>query len=137
MFINLTAKAIEMAKSEYRAAHTYGTDAYDSLQEVRKAYPGFRVVIKEKKRTDHLKGLNVAYMEKHIQAHDDEERSIWKEFMTLRGLDESGNKAELAGAASVGELRMWFLHQFPEIKARRMASSRMALLCSITKVCTG
>ena len=36
--------------------------------------------------------------------------------MTLRGLDESGNKAELAGAASVGELRMWFLHQFPEIK---------------------
>ena len=32
------------------------------------------------------------------------------------GLDESGKKQELAAAASYGELKMWFLEQFPEIE---------------------
>ena len=116
MFINTTAKAIEMVKSEHRAAHTYGTPEYKSLQEVRKAYPSFRVVIKERKRTDRLKGLDVTYMEKYILAHDDGECSIMKVFYQLRGLDEKGKKVDLAAAASFGELRMWFLNQFPEVE---------------------
>jgi hypothetical protein len=33
MFINVTAKAVEMAKSEHRAAHTYGTIEYKNLQD--------------------------------------------------------------------------------------------------------
>lgn len=116
MFINVTAKAIEMAKSEHRAAHTYGTPEYKNLQEVRKAYPGYRVVIKERKRTDRLKGLDVVYMEKYILAHDDAERSTMKVFYQLRGLDENGKKLPLAAAASFGELRMWFLNKFPEVE---------------------
>ena len=116
MFINVTAKAIEMAKSEHRAAHTYGTPEYENLQEVRKAYPGYRVVIKERKRTDRLKGLDVDYMKKYIQAHDDADSNILKVFYQLRGLDENGKKLPLAAAASFGELRMWFLNQFPELE---------------------
>lgn len=116
MYINVSSKAIEMAKSEHRAAHTYGTTQYEELQEVRKAYPGFKVVIKERKRTDHLKGLNEAYMAKYIKDHDDEQQNIWKEFCELRGMDENGKKKELSGAASFGELRMWFLNRFPEIE---------------------
>ena len=116
MYINVTTKAIEMAKSEHRAAHTYGTSQYEELQEVRKAYPGFKVVIKERKRTDRLKGLNEAYMAKYIKDHDDEQQTIWKEFCELRGADENGKKKELSGAASFGELRMWFLNRFPEIE---------------------
>ena len=33
MYINVTTKVIEMAKSEHRAAHTYGTTQYEELQE--------------------------------------------------------------------------------------------------------
>ena len=115
MFINTSAMAIEMAKSEHRAAHTYGTPEYENLQEVRKAYPGYRVVIKERKRTDRLKGLDVDYMKKYIQEHD-ADGSILKVFYQLRGLDENGKKLSLAAAASFGELRMWFLNQFPELE---------------------
>ena len=116
MYINVTAKAIEMAKSEHRAAHTYGTSKYEELQEVRKAYPGFKVVIKERKRTDRLKGLDAEYMKKYIMSHDDDEGSILKVFYQLRGLDENGKKVEFAAVASFGELRMWFLNQYPEIE---------------------
>ncbi len=116
MYINVSSKAIEMAKSEHRAAHTYGTTEYENLQKVRKAYPGYRVVIKEHKRTDRLKGLDVDYMKKYIQAHDDADGSILKVFNQLRGLDENGKKLTLAAAASFGELRMWFLNQFPEVE---------------------
>lgn len=116
MFINVSTKAIEMAKSEHRAAHTYGTPEYENLQEVRKAYPGFKVVIKERKRTDRLKGLDVDYMKQYIKAHDDADGSVLKVFYQLRGLDENGKKVELAAAASFGELRMWFLNQYPEVE---------------------
>lgn len=126
MYINVTAKAIEMAKSEHRAAHTYGTTKYEELQEVRKAYPGFKVVIKERKRTDRLKGLNEAYMAKYIKDHDNEEHTIWKEFCELCGIDENGKKKKMSGAASYGELRMWFLNRFPEIE--NMSASVDAIL---------
>ena len=39
-----------------------------------------------------------------------------KVFYQLRGLDENGKKLSLAAAASFGELRMWFLNQFPELE---------------------
>ena len=116
MFINTSAMAIEMAKSEHRAAHTYGTTEYENLQEVRKAYPGFKVVVKERKRTDRLKGLDVEYMKNYIKVHDDAEGSILKKFYQLRGLDGNGKKVALAAAASFGELRMWFLNQYPEVE---------------------
>ena len=116
MYINVTAKTIEMVKSEHHAAHTYGTTQYEELQEVRKAYPGFKVVIKERKRTDRLKGLDVDYMKRYIKAHDNADGSVLKVFNQLRGLDESGKKVELAAAASFGELRMWFLNQYPEVE---------------------
>ena len=56
------------------------------------------------------------YMEQYIKVHDDADRSILKVFYQLRGLDENGKKVELAAAASFGELRMWFLNQYPEVE---------------------
>lgn len=43
-------------------------------------------------------------------------RRSWQISNALCGLDESGKKQELAAAASYGELKMWFLEQFPEIE---------------------
>ena len=116
MFINESSKVIEMTKSEYRTAHTYGTPEYDNLQEVRKAYPGFRVITKERKKVDRLKGLDVDYMKNYIIKHDGKESEIWKVFCQLRGLNVNEEKQELAAAVGFGELRMWFLTKYPEIE---------------------
>lgn len=52
-------------------------------------------------------------MKQYIESRNQEKLV---EFYTLCGLDESGKKQELAAAASYGELKMWFLEQFPEIE---------------------
>ena len=116
MFINESSKVIEMTKSEYRTAHTYGTPEYDNLQEVRKAYPGFRVITKERKKIDRLKGLDANYMKNYIIKHDGKDCENWKVFCQLRGLDENEEKQELSAAVAFGELRMWFLTAYPEIE---------------------
>ena len=116
MFINEFCKVIEMTKTEYRTAHTYGTPEYENLQEVRKAYPGFRVITKERKKTDRLKGLDVDYMKNYIIKHDGKDCENWEVFCQLRGLDVNEEKMELSAAASFGELRMWFLSVHPEVE---------------------
>ena len=116
MFINEFSKVIEMTKTENRSAHTYGTPEYDNLQEVRKAYPGFRVVVKERKKIDRLKGLDVDYMKNYILKHEGKTGENWKVFCQLRGLDENGKKQEFSPAVAFGELRMWFLTKYPEIE---------------------
>ena len=131
MFINECKKVIEMTKSENRAAHTYGTPEYDNLQEVRKAYPGFRVVVKERKQVDRLKGLDVPYMKKYILEHDSQNTENWKDFCKLRGLDEKEEKLELSVAVPFGELRMWFLATYPEVE--ELATSVEAILDAAKK----
>ena len=37
-------------------------------------------------------------------------------FYELRGLDEDGKKVSMAASATYGEVKMWFLTQFPEIE---------------------
>ena len=116
MFINESNKVIELTKSENREAHTYGTHQYEALQEIRKAYPGFRVITKERKKVDRLKGLDVDYMKNYILKHDGKDGENWEVFCQLRGLDVNEEKMELSAAASFGELRMWFLSVHPEVE---------------------
>ena len=47
MKTNLSNKTIELTKTEMNAAMTYGTEEYRALQEMRRDYPGFRVVAQE------------------------------------------------------------------------------------------
>ncbi len=121
MTINYTNNTIEMSKNEAKAAGKYGSDKFNELQALKAAEPTFRVVIVKSaaKKGDRFKGLDYDYMENYIKAHDDEEHSILTIFNELRGLDENGQKKELAAAATYGEIKMWFLSQFPQIKAMR------------------
>ena len=118
MTINYTNNTIEMTKNEAKAAGKYGSDKFNELHTLKAAEPTFRVVIVKSaaKRGDHFKGLTFEYMETYIKAHDTD-CSIMAEFYELRGLDTEGNKVELAAAASYGEIKMWFLSQYPEIEA--------------------
>lgn len=119
MTINYTNNTIEMSKTEAKAAGKYGSEKFNELQTLKAAEPTFRVVIVKStaKKGDHFKGLTYDYMENYIKTHDDEEHSILTIFNKLRGLDENGQKKELAAAATYGEIKMWFLSQFPEIEA--------------------
>lgn len=72
--INNKAHTIEMTKKFEKAASRFGSDEYKALQEARKDYPTYKVVVKTSttKSKESFKGLTYDYMEKYIDAHDKE-----------------------------------------------------------------
>ena len=90
---------------------------YNVLTEVREA-TGFKVVVKESKRKrDTLKGLTYAYMEVYIEKKAGERKEeLQAELNVLRGYVD-GKRDILKEKSSYGEVREWFLEQFPEIKS--------------------
>ena len=114
MNANLMTKKIEMTKTEAKSAGKPNTDAYNMLLELMKNFPGYEIEIVKpaSKKTDRFKGLDYNYMMDYIKSHNKE---LLKDFYTLRGLDENGKKVGMAAAASYGEIKMWFLEQFPEV----------------------
>ena len=115
MNANLFSRKIEMTKTEAKAAGTPNTTEYNTLLELMKNFPGFQteIVKSAAKKADRFKGLDINYMENYIKSHKPE---LLETFYELRGLDANGKKVELAAAATYGEIKMWFLTQFPEIE---------------------
>lgn len=115
MNANLMTKKIEMTKTEAKTAGKLNTTEYNTLLELMNNFPGYQIEIVKTaaKKVDRFKGLDYNYMTDYIKSHNEERL---KEFYTLRGLDENGKKVGMAAAASYGEIKMWFLEQFPEIE---------------------
>ena len=127
MIINYERNEIVMSKKESRESSVVGSKAFKDLKDLLGTFPGYKIVVKAApKSKDHLKGLNVPYMKKYIEEkikaceNNPEElkkqKDIQKEFNTLRGLDENGEPQDLAPVATYGELKLWFLKKYPEIK---------------------
>ena len=117
MTINSKKCVIEMSKKEAAAAMKFGTQEYMDLQEVRRDYPNFKIVVIKKsgtKKIETYKGLTYAYMEMYIQKNDDEKKTIMTEYEMLRGISEEAKEA-LAEPCSYQEMRDWFLKKFPAI----------------------
>lgn len=115
--VNNKTRAIEVTAKFEKAASRFGSDEYQILQEIRRDYPGYKLVTINRKSTskkENYKGLTYAYMEKYIEAHDDESKSIMAEYEMLRGTSEEAIEA-LAEPCSYREIRDWFLKQFPAI----------------------
>ncbi len=115
MKINDKKYTIEITKTFAQKASRVGTPEYHELLEVRRNFPKYKVVIQKAASKDSYKGLTYAYMEKYIKAHDDETGSLMAEFKELRGKDDDGEEA-MAESLSYGEIKMWFLAAFPEVK---------------------
>lgn len=115
MNANLMSKKIEMTKKEAVAAGKPNTDEYKTLLELMKSFPGYQIEIVKSaaRKVDHFKGMDYAYMKNYIENHDGSKLAT---FYELRGLDKDGNKIGMAAAATYGEIRMWFLTQFPDIE---------------------
>ncbi len=123
MNANFERMTIEMTKAEAKEAGKYNSDKYNELMAIRSQFPTFRIVTKNTpKKRDNFKGLTYAYMEKYIDRYaenhkEEKERvqQIRNEFDTLRGFVD-GKKNDFVDAASYGEVKEWFLLQFPEIE---------------------
>lgn len=82
MKVNMFERTIVLTKKEMTAASRYGSDAYKALQEARRDYPGYEVIIVTrtvKTQRETYKGLTYEYMERYIKSHD-EEGTIWREY---------------------------------------------------------
>ena len=111
-----SSRTIEVTKSFDKAASRFGTDEYLALQQVRKDYPDFAIVVKTvRTKADHFAGLTYDFMEKYITSHDNADENM-ATFMDLRGKSE---EAQLFGveALSYGEIKTWFFKTYPEIEA--------------------
>ena len=111
-----TNRTIEVSKSFDKAASRFGTREYEAMQQVRKDYPDFTIVVKTvRTKADHFKGLTYDFMEKYITSHDDADKRL-AEFTDLRGKSEEA-QAYGAAAHSYGEIKAWFFKNYPEIEA--------------------
>lgn len=124
--LNHNAHTIELTKKAFKDASTYGSDAYNDLQAVRRDYPAYQVKVKKSaaKKADSHKGLTFSYMEAYIKKHDDEDGSKMEMFEMLRGTSDDA-QAACAESASYDDIKNWFFSEFPEIenfyKAREIA----------------
>ena len=113
MKVNFENKTIEMSKNEAKQASVYGSDLYKALVEVQRDFPQFSLVIVKRKAKagDAMKGLTFDYMESYIKENGTDEQAT--DFDALRKTSDVVG----AGAVTYGEVKKWFLEQFPEIEA--------------------
>ena len=65
-------------------------------------------------------------MESYIISHDDENKSIYKEYKKLRGIKDNNaenneNKFEIKIAPTYFEVKKWFTSKFPELTKEAVA----------------
>lgn len=134
IFVSSKTRTIVIAKAFEKAASVYGSEEYKLLQAAKNDNPGYRVIAKSKKasdkKTDHNKGLSYRYMEKYILTHDDEAKSIMKEYMTLRSLTPEAQELGL-DSADYSDIKNWFLDKFPEIS--EFLNQRTAIIGSVNE----
>lgn len=115
----VATRSIEVSKTFNTRSSCYGTDEYKMLQEVRRDYPGYEVVVvaprkATKSNKPSYKGLTYEYMEKYISTHDDDGNTIMNEYMFLRAMTDEAEEA-CAEACSYQEIKTWFLDKYPAI----------------------
>ena len=114
--LNTKKNTIELTKTFATAAAKFGTEEYKQLQEVRRDYPTYRVItVSRTAPKPQFKGLTYNYMEKYIEAHDDEKQSIMNDYLDLRAMSDAAKDA-MAEAASYQDVKDWFLNTYPAIK---------------------
>ena len=115
MKINHMNCTIELTKTEMKAAEKFGSEMYMNLREARQDNPNYRVkLVAPSKKVDRHKGLTADAMKKFIEKHDDENKTVLKEFYQLRGLTSEGKEDEFGCAVTYGELKQWFFEQYPQ-----------------------
>ena len=120
MKIMFNKRVILLTNAEAREAEIYGSKMYRALIDALNTHKGFNVEVESKsKKGVSFKGMTREFMLNHIKQNPKEGKDLLGKFYTLCGLDETGEKRLFAAVASVGELRMWFLNEYPEFNEGR------------------
>jgi hypothetical protein len=117
MKIEFNKMTIQLTNTEAKKASNPNEEMYKTLLAIKRDYPTFKVVVAEprkSKRTDTLKGLNYTFMENYIKINKEEKL---KEFNQLR-FNETAQGLK-SSSISYGEIKQWFLMEFPEILNKR------------------
>ena len=111
MKIVYASHTIELTKAEASKASKPGSNLYNELNEIRKEFPTFKIVINTtKKKTAKNSSIKYEDMERYISFHDDEEHSIMREFNARRHAKENG----ALNAQGYFEIKKWFFEVFPD-----------------------
>lgn len=116
MTINFKTREIIITKRMQAAAAKFGSEAYDTLKAARADNPDFTVVVRTIAKSKTKITLNCAFMEKYIEKHDDDNKTIMTAYDAEKKKMKKQDDTELAEAYSFCNLRKWFLAQFPEVK---------------------
>lgn len=118
--VRFDTRSLEMSKAYAAKAARFGTEEYRTLQDARRDYPGYKVVVvapkARKSNKPSYKGLTYEYMENYILTHDNDEQSIMKNFKMLCGESDEA-EAAVSTAASYLAIRKWFLNTYPAFEA--------------------
>lgn len=113
--LNHENKTIEITKQFKKAACRFGSEEYKAIKEAVDAHPNYKVVTKTSARNKSALKLSYDYMTKYIKSHDDEEKTIWTEFLFMRGYTTEGEKTGIS--FSFADIQTWFLETYPEIES--------------------
>ena len=126
--LDFSKNTINMTESFSKKAQNYGSTEYNMLQNARKDYPEFEIVVtkKTKRVKDAHKGIDVKFMYNYIKEHDNDEEEVMNLFKGwFKKLEETndGIKYILHNDVEFLNIRSWFLDQYTEfdeaIKTRK------------------
>ena len=112
--LNHENRTIEITKKFKKAACRFGSDEYYAIKEAVDAHPNYKVTTKASARKKSTLKLSYDYITKYIKSHDDEEKTIWTEFLFMRGYTPEG--IETGVSYSYVDIQTWFLETYPEIE---------------------
>ena len=126
--LDFSKNTINMTESFSKKAENYGSTEYNMLQNARKDYPEFEIIVtkKSKRVKDAHKGIDVKFMYNYIKKHDNDEEEVMNLFKGwFKKLEETDDGIEyiLHNDVEFLNIRSWFLDQYTEfdeaIKTRK------------------
>lgn len=114
--IDFTKEQIIMDRTFAQKVTDTSSAEYRHLQEVRRDYPDYKVVLRKIKKNPNketYKGLTYEYMRNYILTHEDDEKvlEVLAEFSEMKQISRCHSQAKRYPV-----IKNWFLEKYPEIK---------------------
>lgn len=122
--VNNETREIVVNKAFLKRASIPNTSEYKDLREIKLENPSYKVVpSKRSGRANGNKGLTFQYMKNYISTHDDENKTISKEFKVqmAKRADTTDNKGR---KQHYDETVEWFFEKFPSVKTYHQAEKQ-------------
>jgi hypothetical protein len=120
--INHDERKIIMDRTFAKFAENTRSEEYAHLQQVRKDYPSYAVILRKIKKNPNKKTYNkltYQYMEDYIATHEtpEQEKEVLAEFHDMIFISQCHSKAY-----RYPTIKKWFLNRYPEITDYGVAS---------------